>query len=54
MPHKYFVNEGLGMIVCHSQNESMGKREERESGLQTFHCSYVSQRPDLEACVVSP
>lgn len=31
MAHKYFVNEGLGMIVCHSQNELMpeieGKRK---------------------------
>lgn len=54
MAHKYFVNEGLGMVVCHSQNELMQETEEKESEWQNFHGSYVSWGADLETCVVSP
>lgn len=42
MAHKYFVNEGLGMIVCHSKSEMMQEMGERESELQNFHCSCIS------------
>jgi hypothetical protein len=54
MAHKYFVNEGMGMIVCHSQSEWRQEIEEKESELQNFHCSYISWGTDLEVCVASP
>lgn len=54
MAHKYFVNESLGMIVCHSQDEWMWETEERKSEPQNFHCPSLSWSTDLEAWVVSP